>query len=777
MPDATSDGSAAGTTPRTPGGLSSGWRRWTAFVAGLATLILLARVILLPETNLALYWPAGGLAVVGVAAARNRRELGIVVATVLGVATLGNLVTGAPLQAAFWLGVLNAVLALTPAVWLAYAPGPLRSRHGGAGRPLGERLTVAEAPDLARLIVALLVGATTAALPGLVALQVLGAPITAISVTGIVVRLSVGAFVVAAPLLTLACVTGHGQLTTQPSDWAAWRTWLRDHAAEITGVLAFGTGLIALVYGPAHDLPLTYLPLIVSLWVGVRTPPAVAGMVTLWLGFLTAVLVLVVGGGPFADLTLSAANVMTVQGYAFLLVAAALVLSLVIAERDDLSDRLATAQRDTVARADDLGVITETVPVSLLVLSGLDEIEKMNARAEQLMRRLADAGVHGWDGWRRQDGTVVDPDQQPIARALRGETIREEILLEPAGVGPDTRAWSIDAVSLPARTDGAGRVLVTLRDVTEQQAHLASLESFAGIVAHDLQNPVSAVQGWTDIAIDELEDMAEAVDTAGLRSALDRVRGSTDRATALIKDLLDYSVGRTAAISKVIVDLDMMALAVTAGIEHAHGARQPKITIGSLGSVMGDPVLLSQVLTNLVGNAVKYTPPDRRPEVRIEARRTDHEVVIDVLDRGVGVPVSQQTAIFEPFTRAHTDDARFSGTGLGLAICAKAVQRHGGRISVVAREDGVGSRFTIVLPLAEPAEKPELHRQPGVPEASTPPTDEQETAQEHEPEHGPEHGPEHEPEKAASGGSLVAAFAPTSRTSTDEAAESENLTG
>ena len=678
--------------------------RWLGFVSALIIVILLARLLLLPGSNLALYWPAAGVAVLGVAASRTRRELAVVAATIAVVATLGNAITGIPIAAASVLGIANMVMGTAPAFWLASAPGPLRSPHGGGRLLPSTRLRVVQATDLARLVVAMLVGGALSAVPGALAIYLIAGSVAPIALLSWVVRLSVGAFVVAAPLLTLACVTRHLDLSTQPRGWHTWRAWLRERGVEVGLITLAGLALVAVVFAPGHDLPLTYLPLLISVWVGVRMPPAAAGSITLLTGLVTAVLVLFNGGGPFEDVTLSVGNAIIVQGYAFLLVAVAMLLSLIIAERDDLGTRLANAERDAVQRADDLGVITATVPVALMVLDADGEVEMMNPRAAAMVQKFTDESVaDGIDGWRSADGTLLAEHELPLGRSLRGETVRNQILLEPIGVGDDIRAWSVDAVRLPHRRQDQDRALLTFRDVTDERAHIAGLEAFAGIVAHDLQNPVSAIQGWTDVALDELADMAVAAGSddavAGLRSALDRVRGSTDRATSLIKDLLDYSVGRTAAITKVIVDLDMMAMAVTAGVEHAHAERRPRITVGPLGTVKGDPVLLSQVLTNLVGNAVKYTPPERTPEVQIEARRAEHELVIDVLDRGVGVPASQQESIFEPFARAHRDDARFSGTGLGLAICAQAVHRHGGIISVRPREDGVGSRFTIVLPL------------------------------------------------------------------------------
>ncbi|QWC84216.1 MASE1 domain-containing protein [Nocardioidaceae bacterium] len=676
-------------------------RRWLVLALALTATILVSRMLRLPGSDLALFWPAAGVAVLGVAGARSRRELGVVLATVLLLAALGNLVTGAPWQAALVLGLANAVMAMVPALWLAYAPAPARAAHGGPQEPIGTRLRLTGPADLTKVSLALLVGGVASAVPGMAAMALL-TEVTPAGVLSWTVRLWVGSVVVAVPALTLRCLTRHDDLASQPGSPHAWRVWARSRGRELVVLLTVSTVLVLVVFAPVHDLPVTYLPLVVAIWAGVRLPPAAAGAVATYVGVSTALVVLAAGGGPFADVLISASRTMTVQGYALLLVCVAMVLSLLIAQRDALAGRLAGAERRATQRAHDLTVVTDTVSAVLMVLTDDGQREMMNPSAVELLG--AAAGDDPFAGWRRTDGTALAHADAPHVRALRGRTVRHEIVLEPTGRG-EPRAWTVDALALPEREDGVGRALVVMRDVTAERAHVSQLEAFAGIVAHDLQNPVTAIKGWTDVAIEEL-DIAGVDQDAGVREALQRVRGAGDRATALIHDLLDYSVGRTAAIHRVTVDLDMMAAAVVAGIEHAYADRRPRISLGALGSVSADPVLLSQVVTNLVGNAVKYTPPGQVPDVRIEATREGGEVTLSVLDRGVGVPASQRTAVFEPFTRAHGDDSRFSGTGLGLAICAQAVHRHGGRIGVEPRGDGPGSRFFVAIPDREPVRRP-----------------------------------------------------------------------
>ena len=120
-----------------------------------------------------------------------------------------------------------------------------------------------------------------------------------------------------------------------------------------------------------------------------------------------------------------------------------------------------------------------------------------------------------------------------------------------------------------------------------------------------------------------------------------------------------------------------------------------------LPMIKGDTALLEQVLFNLLDNAAKYAPRDS--EIRIQARRSDGLVLIDVEDEGDGIPPEQLQQIFDKFHRVRDGDSRPPGTGLGLAICRGFVEGMGGRIWATNRSDRPGARFTIELPAAPEA--------------------------------------------------------------------------
>ncbi|MEU8821048.1 ATP-binding protein [Actinoplanes sp. NPDC048796] len=251
-----------------------------------------------------------------------------------------------------------------------------------------------------------------------------------------------------------------------------------------------------------------------------------------------------------------------------------------------------------------------------------------------------------------------------------------------------------------SRVEAATADLRSTQIVLRQQK--ADLTAFAGVVAHDLKAPLATVQAHAEFLDEELEGRS-AVDVAEIRPDLRKITAGVTRMGTLIDDLLTYAAAREGGIRP--VDLDLHALADEVAIAHldaASAARRsmPTIYVGDLPPVAADPALIRQLLNNLIGNAVKYTAAGRTPRVDVTAHRTEdgRKVVVQVADRGLGVPAGQHEAIFNGFHRAHQSSG-IPGTGLGLAICHRIVERHGG---VITAEDnrGGGTIITFSLPAA-----------------------------------------------------------------------------
>jgi signal transduction histidine kinase len=185
-----------------------------------------------------------------------------------------------------------------------------------------------------------------------------------------------------------------------------------------------------------------------------------------------------------------------------------------------------------------------------------------------------------------------------------------------------------------------------------------------------------------------------------------------------ITDLLAYTSARDARLR--LTDIDLHALVddvVTGSLNdsNAHTSPDqppPDIYVGYLPAVHADAVQVRQLIDNLIGNALKYTPPGRPAQVQITAEADQPGwVCIEVSDHGIGIPEGQQHAIFTSFHRAHPN-TDYPGTGLGLAICHRIVTRHGGTITAIDNPGG-GTRFRFTLPSAQrPCRQPEHPRRP-----------------------------------------------------------------
>ena len=275
-----------------------------------------------------------------------------------------------------------------------------------------------------------------------------------------------------------------------------------------------------------------------------------------------------------------------------------------------------------------------------------------------------------------------------------------------------SRFWAL--VVLTALREPSGRLIgfaKVTRDLTERRRAEESLraaledlrrsnkelDEYAAFASHDLQEPLRKLSAYSDLLLrryaGKLDDRAQTY----LRYLTD----SAARLQQLVRDLLDYSrIGRTAQRPAEPVDLKAVARAVLGDLEVQIKGAGARVEVGSLPRVKGDRALLSQVLQNLVSNAVKYRS-GKPPRIKLSSKRRGGAWVVTVADNGIGIEPEYRERIFEPFRRLHGKDA-YPGTGIGLAICKKIVELCGGRIWVESAP-GKGSAFSFTLPDARRA--------------------------------------------------------------------------
>jgi signal transduction histidine kinase len=225
------------------------------------------------------------------------------------------------------------------------------------------------------------------------------------------------------------------------------------------------------------------------------------------------------------------------------------------------------------------------------------------------------------------------------------------------------------------------------------QAANRELEAFSYSVSHDLRAPLRAIGGFANILI---EDHSEHLPTDVQRRLEVIVRNSRQMGQ-LIDDLLAFSrLGRQQLV-RTNVDMSALAQSVAEDARRADPDREIELVIKPLPSAHGEPVLLRQVLTNLIHNAFKFTSARRPARVEIGHQQQDGQVTYYVKDNGVGFDMQYAEKLFGVFQRLHLPE-QFEGTGVGLAIVQRIIERHGGRVWAEAVVDQ-GATFFFSLPV------------------------------------------------------------------------------
>jgi signal transduction histidine kinase/CheY-like chemotaxis protein len=238
-----------------------------------------------------------------------------------------------------------------------------------------------------------------------------------------------------------------------------------------------------------------------------------------------------------------------------------------------------------------------------------------------------------------------------------------------------------------------------VRDVTAEHEISQMKNEFVSTVSHELRTPLTSIKGYVDLILDgETGDINEIQ-----REFLGIVKQNSDRLVALINDMLDISRIESGRIHLKIEPIDI-ADSIAGGIDtfraiiDQHGMTLNLSVPRDLPAAAGDRDRVGQVLTNLMSNAIKYSPGGGSIEVK--ARTRGHQVVVSVRDTGIGISREDQTHLFDKFYRVDSSLTReIGGTGLGLSICKTIIELLGGQVWVESTP-GKGSTFSFSLPIA-----------------------------------------------------------------------------
>lgn len=242
----------------------------------------------------------------------------------------------------------------------------------------------------------------------------------------------------------------------------------------------------------------------------------------------------------------------------------------------------------------------------------------------------------------------------------------------------------------PVRMVGTHTNITELKKIqAELERSNSSLKAFAYSASHDLQEPLRTILNYSRYLLDHL---GEKLDEDS-REDLNFICDASLRLKSLVANLLVFSqVGKSEELMK-RVNVNSILYDLEEDLATSLTELKGKLRIKNIPDVFGVEVEIRSLFQNLISNAIKYHSDDP-PVIEVRGKTRDEEVVIEVKDNGIGIPLEYQERIFEPFRRV---DSKVSGSGIGLATCRKIVDYHGGDISLHS-ELGKGAVFTLVLP-------------------------------------------------------------------------------
>jgi len=245
----------------------------------------------------------------------------------------------------------------------------------------------------------------------------------------------------------------------------------------------------------------------------------------------------------------------------------------------------------------------------------------------------------------------------------------------------------------------AARILKTHAEDLEQkvvvrtlelQATINELEAFSYTVSHDLRAPLRAMQGYTHVLIDEFAGKWGSEE----RDLLTRINKAAERLDVLIQDLLTYSKVSKRGQALVSVNLDQLVQDILTQYPTFQDAKMSFEILRPLDPVLGNESGLTQVISNILTNAVKFISPDRALKVKIWTEAKEFTVRLWIEDNGIGIESQNHQRIFKMFEQV--DGKKFEGTGMGLAIAAKGVEWMKGSIGLESKLGG-GAKLWIEL--------------------------------------------------------------------------------
>ena len=417
-----------------------------------------------------------------------------------------------------------------------------------------------------------------------------------------------------------------------------------------------------------------------------------------------------------------------------------------ITRRRQLEQTERVVHAETAERLSFLQQVLDALPSGVYLVYGPDARLMLANRAaisvwgaewqadQPMLEFLTTNGIVLFD----EQGHPLAPDQYATLRAVqRGETVlqKQELIHRPGG---SSLPVLVNAVPLPSQrrssaplqeTEQQGSTLEAIalivhQDVTALKEAEYLKDEFLGIVAHELRTPLAALKGFADMLLVQTARKRGQALSAWQQEALQEIELATSRLVDLTEELLDLTrlqAGRL-LLQRTPTNMIPLVQRVATMLQQTTTWHQLEVRTTHSSLVANiDPGRIEQVLTNLIGNAIKYSPQGGTVTITVLEETSAQAIGISVQDSGIGIPKHQHALIFGRFMRADNALAwGISGTGLGLYICRELVEQLGGHLWFES-EEGAGSTFFLTLPIIDHPENneqdhPSIRLPPSMPE-------------------------------------------------------------
>lgn len=361
----------------------------------------------------------------------------------------------------------------------------------------------------------------------------------------------------------------------------------------------------------------------------------------------------------------------------------------------DITERM-EAEVERVRLKNRLQLLLDSVSEGICEVNSAGQISFANPGAARMLETRLEAmvGHHYSEVIRPVRGNPAAPWQDPVASILSGRAAQQNCTALLARPHEPPLAVEINCTR---KLDGDG-VVIQFRDISERLESERLKNEFISVVSHELRTPLTSIRGALGIVA---SGTLGSLNERGQRM-LQIAAQNTERLVRLINDILDIErieSGQAVMEKRPCEAVDLVRQVVEALHSAAEQADVRLVAEAEPSQIHANPDRILQVMTNLVGNAIKFSPPGSSVTVRCTRRTAD--TLFEVSDQGRGIPTEKQGLIFERFQQVDASDSRVKGgSGLGLAISRSIVEQHGGAIWV-ASEMGRGSTFSFTLPLGE----------------------------------------------------------------------------